>query len=155
MDLFEKYYTLAVVTLTRRPHSEKELRDKLTKKNAPEEIIQRVLQTLREQQFVNDEEFARWWVEQRTRFRPKSDRVIKLELGQKGIAKDIVEQVFSQRGTEELDSTKAKELVERRLPRVVSLPIEEQYQKLAGFLARRGFGWETIKKTLNEALHIK
>lgn len=154
MDLFEKYYTLAVLALTRRPRSEKELRDTLTKKKAPEEIIQRVLQTLREQQFVNDEEFARWWVEQRTRFRPKSDRVIKFELRQKGINDEIVEHVFSQRGTAELDSTKAKELVERRLPRMAALSKEEQYQKLAGFLARRGFDWDTIKKTLQKALQI-
>jgi regulatory protein len=155
MDLFEKYYTVAVLSLSRRPRSEKELRETLTKKKAPEEIIQRVLETLREQKFVNDEDFARWWVEQRTRFRPKSDRVIKYELRQKGITDDIVEQVFSHRETDDLDSKKAKELIDRRLPRVASMSKEEQYQKLAGFLARRGFDWDTIKKTLNEALKIR
>lgn len=152
MDLFEKYYTVAVVSLTRRPRSEKELRDTLVKKKASEEIIQRVLQRLREQKFINDEEFAAWWVEQRTRFRPKSDRVIKWELRQKGIPDDLIERVFEKRSEKEGDSEKAKDLLERRLKRVQNLSKEEQYQKLAGFLARRGFDWETIKKALNAVL---
>ena len=46
----------------------------------------------------------------------------------------------------------AKKAVEKKLRLWKNLPPEEFRQKLTGFLARRGFDWETIKKTIDESL---
>lgn len=43
----------------------------------------------------------------------------------------------------------ARKLVEKRLGRYQSLPLEEKKQKLTAFLARRGFDWEAIKKVVD------
>lgn len=153
MELFEKYYTAAVKFLSYRPRSIKEVKDNLLKKKASPEIIQKVIDTLSEQRFVNDEEFARWWTEQRTKFRSKSDKVIKLELSQKGIHRDIIEQIFSRDNADlASDIEKAKQLVEKRLRYVEGLPVQEQYQKLGAFLARRGFSWDTIRSAIDATL---
>lgn len=162
MEPFEKYYTLALQYLTRRPRSEKELRDYLHKKAArlsqkrseftlTPELVDRILSTLHQQKFQSDEEFARWWREQRNRFRPKSDSVIKLELRQKGISKETIEQVFEDSQEESIsDLDKAVQLVEKRFAKVKDLPREEQYQKLGAFLARRGFSWEVSRRAIDD-----
>ena len=91
MDFFEKYYALSLRYLTRRPRSEKELQDYLKKKKASPEVSLKITQKLKEQRFLNDEEFTRWWVDQRLRFKPRSVFLIKRELLQKGVSKTIIE----------------------------------------------------------------
>jgi regulatory protein len=156
MDLFEKYYTSAIYYLTRRPRSIKEVQDNLRKKKATDEVITNVLTKLQEQKYLNDEAFALWWREQRTRNRAKSDRVIKMELQQKGVAKEIIEKVLAV--TDEVfttDEQKARQLLEKRLPKVANLPRQEQFQKLAGYLGRRGFDYDVIKRTIDDCLGSK
>jgi regulatory protein len=135
----------------------KEVRDNLKKKKAPGEIIEKIIATLIEQKFLNDRTFAQWWVEQRLRFNPKSLRVIKLELRQKGIDPEIIEAVTQNPLTitdEALPSERetAKKLVEKKIGKYKDLPRVEMYQKLGAFLARRGYDWETIKRAIDETL---
>src|SRR3989344_6604171 len=86
-----KFYNKALKFLSYRPRSEKEIRDKLKKKKASEETINKIILRLKENNFINDEEFVRWWIEQRTNFKPRSLRLIKMELKQKGVSNDLIE----------------------------------------------------------------
>jgi regulatory protein len=155
MDPYEKYFLKAVHFLKYRPRSEKEVRDNLKKKNAPDDVIERIIVTLKEQRFLNDFEFARLWVRQRIELKPKSKRIITLELQKKGIEKEIIEQVLDDPGEEKQvnDTDQAEKLVEQKLRRYQSLPYYEKRQKLAAFLGRRGFDWDTIKQVLQK--HLK
>ncbi len=162
MEPLQKYYILAIQHLTRRPRSEKELREFLEKKaktlkrNTSEymlspEILDAIITKLKAQKFLNDFDFAVWWRDQRTRFRQKSDSVIKMELKQKGVTQDIIEEVFMQSDEDTLsDSEKARQLVEKRFSKVKDLPKQEQYQKLGGFLARRGYSWSVSKRAIDD-----
>lgn len=153
MEIFEKYYTIAVKFLSFRPRSEKEVRDKLSQKKAPSEIIDAIIKLLKEQRFINDEDFIKWWREQRTRFRPKSDRAIKQELRKKGIDKELIENIFAQQEiTMYSDLDKARILVKKQLAKINKFPLDEQYRKLGAYLARRGFDWETIKTAIDDIL---
>lgn len=153
MDHLEKYLALCYRYLTIRNRSEKEIRDYLTKKKVSEEIIEQLVALLYEQKFLNDEAFARSWIVQRARFRPKGKMALKIELAQKGISKDIIEQVMSEDNEELPDElTQAKALIERRIVKVKDLPRQEIYQKVGGFLARRGFPWEISKKAIDSSL---
>lgn len=153
MGDFEKFYNSTLRFLSYRPRSEKELRDKLKSKKASSEIVEKVIAKLKEQKFINDEEFARWWIESRTRFKPRSLRLIKLELRQKGISQDTTEKVINDlRFTINDDLEQAKELIKKRIERFRNLSKQEIYQKLGGFLARRGFDWETIKQVIDELI---
>ncbi len=153
MEVFEKYYTIAVKLLSFRPRSEKEIRDKLLQKKAPLEVIDAIIKLLKEQKFINDEDFVNWWREQRTRFRPKSDRVIKQELRRKGIEKELIEKIFEQEeSTMYSDLDKAKILVKKQLNKISKFPLDEQYKKLVNYLARRGFDWDTIKAAIDDIL---
>lgn len=116
-------------------------------------IIDQVIAKLKEQKFLNDEEFTKWWIEQRTTFRPKGIRLIKIELQRKGVAREIVDNIVENSELKvENDLDKAKKLVQKKLPRYQNLPRQEQYQKLGAFLARQGFDWETIKEGIDDVL---
>ncbi len=159
---FEELYNKALRFLSHRPRSEKEIRDrlkikykKLNIKNL-ESIIDNVITELKEQKFIDDEEFARWWIEQRTRFKPRSLKLIKIELRQKGISQELQEKVINDLGLMINDDLEqAKRLVEKRIKRFrnkFGMTREEIYQKLGRFLASKGFDWDTIKKAISHAL---
>ncbi len=123
-------------------------------------IIEKVISKLKEQKFVNDGEFARWWVESRLRFRPRSINLIKRELLQKGIERDIIDaQISNLPAKQDLasrdrflissDLELAKKLIEKRVEKFKSLPKSEIYRKVGSYLARRGFDWETIKQVID------
>lgn len=153
-DLFGKYLDKAFHFLSFRPRSEKEVRDRLLLKKAPAEIIDRVINSLKENKFLNDEEFAKWFIENRLRFNPKGIRIIKMELKQKGIDGETIDQTINslQLTVNNSDLESAKKLVEKKLPRYKGLEKQIIYQKLGAFLARRGFGWDIIKKSIDEGL---
>ncbi len=145
MEEFEKFYNRVLRFLSFRPRSQKEITDFLNRKKVSEITNGEILRRLKELNFVNDEEFARWWIEQRNEFSPRGVRLLKIELEQKGISKDLIVKLLDGYMVKETEFEAAKKLVEKRLERYHNLPLEEKRQKLTAFLARRGFDWETIK----------
>ncbi|MBI2613713.1 MAG: regulatory protein RecX [Candidatus Levybacteria bacterium] len=154
----DKFYNLALRFLSYRPRSEKEVRDRLkfkiqnskvknTTQNS--KVIDEIIQKLKEKKFINDEKFAKWFVESRIRFKPRSLRLIKMELKQKGID---LETINNLQLTINSDLDQAKKLAQERIERFKDLSKEEIYQKLGRFLASKGFNWDTIKKTIDETL---
>ncbi len=153
MDLYDKYLNNTLRFLSYRGRSEKEISDYLQKKNAPPEIIEKIIAYCKNYNFLNDEKFAKDWVRSRTTYRLKSKWIIKMELQKKGIDPEIIEKILNVKGNEGIiDSQQVKKLIEKRLPRYKGLPRNVLYQKLGGFLARRGFDWGTIKKSIDDVL---
>lgn len=153
MEYFAKYLNLSYRYITLRNRSEKEVRDYLIRKKAEPELIEQVITRLKEQKFLNDETFARSWVLSRARFRPKGKMVLKMELQQKGVAKEIIEQVLSEEREDVPDElSQATQLIEKRVTKLKDKTRQEIYQKVGGFLARRGFRWEISKKAIDQQL---
>ena len=84
----------ALRLLSYRPRSIREITQRLTKTNADTNTINRVINNLIDQNLLNDQEFAKWWVEQRVKFRPRGNFALTQELAQKGIAREIIESVL-------------------------------------------------------------
>lgn len=153
MELFEKYYTHALKFLSYRPRSEKELRDSLIKRKAPDEIIQTIFKLLKEQKFLSDEDFTKWWIEQRSSFKPRSKRVISMELKQKGISQELITKYLVENEESSVnDLEQALRLIQKKSKRYEHLDREELYQKLGGALARKGFSWDVIKRAIDLSL---
>jgi regulatory protein len=160
----EKLYTRALKFLARRPRSEKEISDNLKKKKATPQQIAEIIQLLTQQNFLDDVAFAKWWVEQRQILKPMGWRVLALELKQKGISKEIIEELrfkiptYANASSGEQDSAVkteydlAIELGKKRFKRLQGAPKDEVYRKLGGFLARRGFDLDTIKAVIDQLL---
>lgn len=149
MEEFEKFYNRILRFLSYRPRSQKEITDFLKKKKASEEISKKIFKKLKELNFINDEEFAKWWIEQRAEFNPRGARLLKIELKQKGINQDLIVKLLNGYMVKDTELELAKKLIEKRLERYQTLSLEEKKQKLAAFLARRGFDWGTIKKAVD------
>lgn len=156
MDEFEKFYNKALRFLSYRPRSEKEIRDNLAKKKIPPKIAGEIVAKLKEQNFINDEEFAKWWTEQRNAFKPRAIKLIKIELKQKGISGEIIEKIIqNSESIIQNDLESAKKLVQKKINKYKNLPKEEIYQKLGRFLGQKGFNWGVIKQSIDEVLETQ
>ena len=151
---FEKFYKASLNFLSFRPRSEKEMRDYLTKKKCDDLTAQKIIESLLRTKFIDDEEFARRFVEQRTKFKPKANRVIKYELKQKGITQELIDQLFEDKEESDTsDFAKALDLAERKMPRYARIEDKRKvYEKLGRFLASKGFDWDTVKQVIDRVL---
>jgi regulatory protein len=149
-DDFLKVYDRVLKFLSFRPRSEKELKDWFVKKEVDEETQKLIYPKLKHLGYINDEEFAKWWIEQRMTFRPAGRRLLTLELRQKGIAQSLIAQLLNCSIAQGSELELAKKVAEKKLKRLKDLPPLEFKQKLSAILARRGFDWETINEVLSE-----
>lgn len=133
--------------LSFRARSIKEVKDYLARKNFSVGTIDEVIKKLIELKFLNDEDFGKAWIEQRQRNKGKSKFALKLELIQKGLDKDAVEE-FLNEAQEDLEVAKA--LFEKKKDKLKGLSSLEFKKKMASFLQRKGYAWEIIGKLLKE-----
>lgn len=153
MDQFDRFYNKTLKFLSFRPRSEKEIKDYLTRKKAGSFVIEKIIKTLKDQNFLNDLEFAKWWIEQRIRFKPRSSRLIKMELKQKGISDEIIEfQISNIQYPISNDLERAKKIAESKIYKYKGLSKQEIFRKLGSLLARRGFSYDVIKQSIDEVL---
>ncbi len=152
-EIFDKFYNKALKFLSYRPRSEKEVVKNLLKKKAPEDIIKKIIVKLKEQKFLDDREFIKWWITSRLTYRPRSINLIRRELLQKGINKELIDaQIPSAKGADQISNEleNAQKLIEKRLNRYKNLSREEKFQKISRFLASKGFDYDTIKEIFKD-----
>lgn len=138
----DKAYNLTLAYVARRARSRWELTDYLRRKSYDEEVGNQIMEKLERLGFVNDEAFARSWVENRRLLKPISKRRLTQELRQKRIADDIIDIVLMEDETDELETL--RELIVRKRK-------QSKYQddlKLMQYLAGQGFNYGDIKSVL-------
>jgi len=129
--------------LSYRPRSEGEIRQCLYRRGFANEVAEKTIVKLREQNLSDDLAFARFWKDNRLAFKPKSKRLIKKELRDKKVATEIIEQV-----TEDIDDEAiAYKLGSSRISTLTHLDYPDFYRRLSSYLAYRGFGYEVIRHT--------
>jgi len=106
--------------------------------------IELLINKLEQKRLISDEEFAKAWVEARRKSKQKGIRALKAELYQKGIDRQIIEEVLADEleGTEEQLATQA---LEKKMKVWKNLPSFEFKKKAYQFLMRRGFEYEVVK----------
>ena len=139
-DARERAIQQAMLFLSYRPRSESEIRQNLRKHEYSDEVIDRTLERLRQDGLANDDQFARAWVENRSTFRPRSRRLMAMELRLKGLDQEAVSSAVETVD----DAALAYEAAQKRVPRFKDLEWIEFRKKLSGFLTRRGFSYAVI-----------
>ena len=137
-------YDAAVRYLANRPRSVAEIRRHLRGKRFDDLAIDRAIDGLRARGYIDDEAFARYWLEQRERFRPRGDRALVHELLQKGVARETIDLVLGERDPE-AELKQAREALRRPLAHWLALGEGERKRKVHAFLAQRGFSYDTIE----------
>jgi regulatory protein len=152
---YRKALDLGFFYLRFRPRSEKEMRDYLLKKGETfdfgEPEIDRAMERLKELKFIGDPAFVAWYVEQRSKAKPKGVYALKRELGMKGIARETIDTYF---GNTEIDEERsADEVLRRKWRTYTGLDPKKRFERAAGFLMRRGFSFDVAKKTIARIEH--
>jgi len=131
--------------LTVRPRSEQELRRYLAGKKYDKDIIDQVIARLGDVKLVDDRDFAKFWVENREGFKPRSKRALQYELRQKGVPQEEIT-----RAVKKVDEkTSAYRAAQPKAQRWKDLDAKTFRDKLSGFLARRGFDYAVTRETVN------
>lgn len=139
-DAFQKTYDKALNFLTYRPRSRAEVRRYLERKRVSPEVSQRVEERLIRAGLLDDEAFARFWVENREAFKPRGRYRLRQELRQKGLDAQVIAQAV-----QEVDEEQgAYRAAEGRARRYAHLDRREFRRKLGSFLQRRGFSYEIV-----------
>jgi len=140
-DSGEVAYLRALRLINHRPRTEKEIRQKLVEKGFETDLADKVIERLRIAGLVEDREFARMWVENRNASHPRSQRLIRMELLQKGVTIEDVENALVESADDAELATQAAKQQARKYDRLDWL---EFRKKLSAFLMRRGFSYGTI-----------
>lgn len=147
-ELNRKALSYALTLLGRRMYSKAQLKQKLVKRGYGEEEVSSVILYCEERGYLNDYDFAQFWIEDRIRLKPMGRWRLKGELLQKGIREEIASQVLDELLPEERELSLAKKLMLHKFRQVG--PEQGEYHKIYGFLFRRGFGKEVIIRAANE-----
>ncbi len=144
-EQFRQCRDYALLLLSYRARSEKELTARLKKKGYSEEIIEKVRKRLSELRLIDDERLARDYIEDRIKIGHKGRWLVRAELLKMGIKKELIDKQLKQAPDE---TEAARMVVEHYLPRYRKLDEVTRKRRLIGVLARRGFSPETIEKVL-------
>ncbi len=151
-----KLVDLALNYLSFRPRSQKEIEGYLAKKISQRENIKfsqakesgsinDVIRKLIKYKYIDDRQFAKWWIESRSRSNPKGNRLIKAELLKKGIDKDIIDSLLkktlNQKGLALL-------VIQKKIKSWKNLPNLEFRNKVYRYLASRGFDFDEIREVV-------
>jgi len=85
-DRYQRCFNAAVRYLGYRPRSESEVRQRLLHHGFDVECTEHTIRSLKERGLVDDVEFARFWIENRETFSPRSRRLAGWELRRKGLS---------------------------------------------------------------------
>ncbi len=140
----------ALAFLGYRPRSEREVRDRLRRGGYSQDAIDHAISRLHGWRYLDDEDFARRWVENRATHRPRGKRLLQQELRNKGIDRETAREVIDQADLDE--ATDAEQIARRRLPSYAGDDPATIRRRLGAYLARRGYGYDVIRAALERVL---
>jgi regulatory protein len=143
-DAAEVAYNRALNYLSYRPRSRAEITTYLQRRGESDNQIEAVTSRLERAGLLDDEAFARFWVENRERFRPRGLRALRYELRSKGISDDIIDRLLA---TVDV-SAGAYEAASRKACQLIHLDQQTFHRKLVEYLARRGFEYEVAQEVV-------
>lgn len=143
--------TIVLRKLTGQARTRDELSRALAERDVPDEAAEAVLDRMEDVGLVDDQAFARDWVESRQSRRQLSKSALRRELITKGVDRDHIDAALADVDDEdELEA--ARSLALKKVRGMSQLEPQVRYRRLAGALARRGFSSGTTARILDEVL---
>jgi regulatory protein len=147
----ERTMNRAVRLLAAKPRSVAELRERLLEKLwTNEQIVDGVIEKLKEYKYLDDEQFARDVAVSKLRQKPQGKRRLQQAMSQKKLDREIVENAIRNAFEKHPEEELIDAAIEKRI-RLKGLPERrEDEKKFYDHLMRLGFGYGLIKEKLNE-----
>ncbi|MEU9320409.1 recombination regulator RecX [Streptomyces sp. NPDC048295] len=150
-DPVEQARNICLRLLTGTPRTRKQLADALRKREIPDEAAEEVLSRFEDVGLIDDAAFADAWVESRHHGRGLARRALVRELRTKGVDSAVIDEAVAQLDSEQEEVT-ARELVARKLRSTRGLDRDKRLRRLAGMLARKGYGEGMALRVVRQAL---
>jgi regulatory protein len=141
-DQIESAFQKALTFLAYKPRTVFDVRKKLIDGGYSGQIVETILEKLLEKDYLNDQQYAENWIENKSINKPRGKKLVRLELKHKNIDQEIIEDAVNQMDQDEELAFRAAERYHKRL-----LNLEEDVfkRRLTGFLIRRGFSYSTVR----------
>ncbi|MFE6916245.1 recombination regulator RecX [Streptomyces rubiginosohelvolus] len=150
-DPVEQARNICLRLLTGTPRTRKQLADALRKREIPDEAAEEVLARFEDVGLIDDAAFAEAWVESRHHGRGLARRALVRELRTKGVDSAVIDEAVGQLDPDQEEET-ARELVARKLRSTRGLDRDKRLRRLAGMLARKGYGEGMALRVVRQAL---
>jgi regulatory protein len=146
-DETKKAITASLNLISYRARAAGELRSKLREKGYSPDAIDAAVARMQELNYLDDEAFAERWVASRQNTRPRSERMLRQELAQKGIDRETIEQAIEEAGVDEFGD--ALELARKKAGSMKALDRDARYRRMSGLLGRRGYSYDVIRRVID------
>ncbi|MEV7402543.1 recombination regulator RecX [Streptomyces sp. NPDC091267] len=150
-DPVEQARNICLRLLTGTARTRKQLADALRKREIPDEVAEQVLSRFEDVGLIDDAAFADAWVESRHHGRGLARRALVRELRTKGVDAAVIDEAVGQLDPDQEEET-ARELVARKLRSTRGLERDKRLRRLAGMLARKGYGEGMALRVVRRAL---
>ena len=137
--------------LTGQARTRSELAGKLAKKGVPDDLAARLLDRFEEVGLVDDEAFARSWVQSRQPGKGLARRALAQELRRKGVDDEVARVALDEVDPDD-EVEAARTLVRRKLRTVARLDRDVAVRRLTGMLARKGYPAGVCFRVVREEL---
>ena len=134
--------------LSYRPRSEQEIRRNLKEKETPSDVIDAAIEKMATMGYLDDAAFARYWVDNRSQFKPLSHRALRQELRQKGLADSVIAEALGEQNESDL----AYKAAETQVRKLRNRTVKEFKTKINAFLQRRGFSYSTTQDVVTRLI---
>lgn len=149
-DSVKKAWNMAIHFLSYRMRSVKEIRDYLQKKEIESAVIDQVIDRLKNQRYIDDDEFAKMFVDSRKRSSTKGPLAIKRELKKKGISEQETAEALNRFSeTEQIEAAAA--FAEKQAKRHRKKSSADMKRSIMQALAGKGFSRDVIDAALSKA----
>ncbi len=141
----------AIKLLSIRKRSVFEMKIRLKRKEFENHIIDEVIEELTEYKYLNDEEFAEAYINDRINFNPRGSFLVKKELREKGVAENIVNEKIKELFPEKKEMKLAKRAAEKKIGTLnKNLEKSKIYQKVGSYLQAKGYASYIIREVLED-----
>ncbi len=147
--MLQKAKNYAFLLLKFRLRSEREIRQRLEKKKFNPEIIEEALVFLKEKKFIDDNYFAKAWIESRIK-KPLGIRRLKTELRIKGIDKAIIDTKINETKKSYFEEDVVREIAADRLNKLKDIDPQKAKRRVYAYLLRRGFSPEVVIDVISQ-----
>ena len=146
----ERTMNRAVKLLAAKPRSIAELRERLLEKNwTNHEIVDRIIEKLKEYGYLDDEKFASDLALSKLRQRPQGKRRLQQSMSQKKLDREVREQAIAAAFEKMPEAELIDRAIEKRLRLKGKPQTREETKKFYDHLLRQGFGFDLIREKMS------
>lgn len=147
-------YNYGIYTLSRSAKCESELRLKMKNKGFEPRLIDKAINRLKEQDYLNDERYCEMFINDKINISKHGILKIKQALYFKGINKEIIEEKLGRISREE-EEERAYLLARKKLAVINEEEPRKKRAKISNYLLGRGFEYDVVRRTVSRLLNME